>query len=175
EKSEAEDISHPDFPRELEVIPLPGHFFDMIGVRTPDNVVFLADCISSPATIQKYKITFIYDVAEYLKTLDGLENLQGDFFVPAHAEASDDIREIVNINRAAVKEISEFILKKLAAPQTYEELLKMAFDEFGLTMNFEQYVLVGSTLRSYLSYLYDSGKITAEFSENRLLWRKNND
>ncbi|MDE6592909.1 MAG: MBL fold metallo-hydrolase [Oscillospiraceae bacterium] len=172
EKSEAEDISHPDFPRELEVIPLPGHFFDMIGVRTPDNVVFLADCISSPTTIQKYKITFIYDVAEYLKTLDNIEKLQGDFFVPAHAEASADIKKIVNINREAVTEISGFILKKLAAPQTYEELLKTAFDEYGLTMNFEQYVLVGSTLRSYLSYLSDSGELTAEFSENRLLWRK---
>lgn len=172
EKSEAEDISHPDFPRELEIIPLPGHFFDMIGVRTPDNVVFLADCISSPTTIQKYKIPFIYDVAEYLKTLDSIENLQGDFFVPAHAAAGADIKEIVNINRGAVTEISRFILKKLAAPVTFEELLKTTFDEYGLTMNFEQYVLVGSTLRSYLSYLYDSGGLTAEFSENRLLWRK---
>lgn len=175
EKSEAEDISHPDFPKELEIIPLPGHFFDMIGIRTPDNVVFLADCISSPAALRKYKITFIYDVAEYLKTLDSLENLHGNFFVPAHAEASADIadiKEIVNTNRAAVMEISEFILKKLAAPMTFEELLKAAFDEYGLTVNFEQYVLVGSTLRSYLSYLCDSGGLTAEFSENRLLWQK---
>ena len=37
----------------------------MIGIRTPDNVVFLADCISSKSTLEKYRISFIYDIAEY--------------------------------------------------------------------------------------------------------------
>ena len=55
---------------ELELIPLPGHFFEMIGVRTPDQTVFLADCLSSRATLDKYKVSFIYDVSSYLQTLD---------------------------------------------------------------------------------------------------------
>ena len=28
----------------FELLPLPGHFFDMVGFRTPDDVVYLADC-----------------------------------------------------------------------------------------------------------------------------------
>ena len=39
-------------------------------------------------------------------------------------------------------------------------------------MNFEQYVLVGSTVRSYLAWLKDEGRIRAEFSDNMLLWRR---
>lgn len=39
-ESDAVDFTHPDFPAELEVIPLPGHFFDMAGIRTPDDTVF---------------------------------------------------------------------------------------------------------------------------------------
>ena len=35
----------------------------------------------------------------------------------------------------------------------FEELLKLLFDEYELVMNFEQYVLVGSTVRSYLAWL----------------------
>lgn len=38
-------------------------------------------------------------------------------------------------------------------PMCFETLLKRLFDEYGLVMNFEQYVLVGSTVRSYLSWL----------------------
>lgn len=63
-----ESFSDPDFPKEIEIIPLRGHFFDMVGFRTPDDVVFLADCLSGKPTLEKYGITFIYDVAEYLKT-----------------------------------------------------------------------------------------------------------
>ena len=39
-------------------------------------------------------------------------------------------------------------------------------------MNFEQYVLVGSTVRSYLSWLKDKGMLTAVFEDGMLLWRR---
>ena len=169
-ESDAVDISDPDFPNELEVIPLPGHFFDMIGIRTPDNVVYLADCISSKATLDKYQISFIYDVSEYLKTLDLVEAMDAEMFVPAHAEATAHLKELVRYNRQKVLEISQFIQSKLGTPMTFETLLKKVFDEYRLLMNFEQYVLVGSTVRSYLSWLKDGGKIGAEFVDNCLVW-----
>ena len=37
-------------------------------------------------------------------------------------------------------------------------------------MNFEQYVLVGSTLRSYLAWLRDMGKLAPIFEDSMLLW-----
>ena len=46
------------------------------------------------------------------------------------------------------------------------------FTEYGLGMNFEQYVLVGSTVRSYLAWLLDQGRLAAVFEDNRLLWRR---
>ena len=107
-ESEVTDCSSPVFPRELELIPLPGHFFDMVGIRTPDNTVFLADCVSSPAVLEKYGVTFIYDVAQYLATLDRIQAI---------------------------------------------------FRAYRLSMSAEQYVLVGSTIRSYLSWMKDSGKL----------------
>jgi hypothetical protein len=39
-------------------------------------------------------------------------------------------------------------------------------------MNFEQYVLVGSTVRSYLSWLKDTGKLSARFEDNLLPWQR---
>jgi len=56
-------------------------------------------------------------------------------------------------------------------PHTAEEIQKAVFDHYGLTMNFNQYVLVGSTLRSYLAYLLDAGRVETLFEENRLLWK----
>ena len=169
-ESDVNEITDSDFPKELEVIPLHGHFFDMIGIRTPDNVVFLADCISSESTLDKYQITFIYDIAEYLNTLNKVESMKAAMFVPAHLDITSDITGIVQLNRQKVFDISNNIQSILKTPMCFEELLKQLFDEYGLLMNFEQYVLVGSTVRSYLSWLKDNEKIKAVFTDNSLLW-----
>lgn len=172
QESEVEYLDESVLPDGMEIIPLAGHFFDMIGFRTADNVIFLADCLSSAETLEKYKIGFIYDVAGYLKTLEAVEKMQAEMFVPAHAEATDNIAPLARLNIEKVMEIAEKITELCREPLTFEEVLKKLFDDFGLTMNFEQYVLVGSTVRSYLSWLKDDGKLSAEFAENRLLWRR---
>ena len=169
-ESDVSEITDSDFPKELEVIPLHGHFFDMIGIRTPDDVVFLADCISSESTLDKYQITFIYDIAEYLNTLDKVESMEAAMFVPAHSDVTSNITGIVQLNRQKVFDISNDIQFILKTPMCFEELLKLLFDEYELVMNFEQYVLVGSTVRSYLAWLKDNDKIRAVFTDNQLMW-----
>ena len=171
-ESDVLDLPHEDFPKELEVIALPGHFFDMIGIRTPDNVVFLADCLSSEEILNKYRIPFIYDVAGYLDTLTKVENMQAALFVPSHTEATNSIKELAEFNKNKVLAIADDLVAWCKQPVTFEVILKKAFDEYGLTMNFEQYVLVGSTIRSYLSWLSDTGRLTASFDSNQLVWKK---
>ncbi|MHB8766852.1 MAG: hypothetical protein ACYDA8_21285 [Deferrisomatales bacterium] len=39
-------------------MPLPGHYFGMIGVRTPDDVLFLADSLFSAAILAEYPVFF---------------------------------------------------------------------------------------------------------------------
>ena len=165
-------FSDESFPKEIEVIPLPGHFFDMVGFRMPDGVVFLADCISSRETLDKYAVSFIYDVEAYLKTLDMVEGIEAAMFVPAHADASADVKQLVRYNRDKVHEVAERILSICEEPKCFERILQEVFIGYGLTMNFEQYVLVGSTVRSYLSWLKDTGKVSAEFQDAMLLWHK---
>jgi hypothetical protein len=43
---------------------------------------------------------------------------------------------------------------------------------YELDMNFEQYVLVGSTVRSYLSWLKDNDRVSARFEDNTLIWER---
>ena len=57
-------------------------------------------------------------------------------------------------------------------PLCFEAILQRLFTDYGLTMNFEQYVLVGSTVRSYLSWLKDTGRLTVKFEQNLLLWQR---
>ena len=156
----------------LEVIPLPGHFFDMVGYRTEDGVVFLADCLSSRETLEKYRVSFLYDVAAYLDTLDRVAAMEAALFVPAHTAATEDIAPLARYNRDQVYAVAEDLLDLLAEPLVFEEVLRRLFRRYRLTMDFQQYVLVGSTVKSYLAWLLDGGRVTAAFNDCRLLWRK---
>ena len=173
QESGAELLTPQVLPEGFELIPLPGHFFDMVGYRTADDVVYLADCLSSRETLEKYQISFIYDVAAYLDTLEKVQSLTARMFVPAHAPASEEIGELARYNIRKVWEVAERIVGLCAQPLSFEVILQRLFAAYQRTMNFEQYVLVGSTVRSYLSWLKDTGKLTAVFSDNLLLWERN--
>lgn len=134
--------------------------------------LFLADCISNRETLEKYAVSFIYDVGAYLKTLDMVEGMEAAMFVPAHAEATADVKELVCYNRDKVYNIAERILSICEEPKCFEDILRNVFKGYGFAMNFEQYVLVGSTIRSYLSWLKDIGKVDAMFRDSMLLWQR---
>lgn len=159
-----------DFPAEVEILPLPGHCFGMSGFLLPDGTAFIADCLSSRETLDKYRLSFIYDVKAYLETLESLPRIKARVFVPSHAEVTSDIGPLAELNRKYVLDIAELIISLCARERTQEELQAAIFEKYDLTMTYEQYVLTGSTLRSYLSWLKDSGRIKAEIKNNRLVW-----
>lgn len=54
--SDAQELTQACLPEGFELLPLPGHFFDMVGFRTPDDVVYLADCLSSRETLESTRL-----------------------------------------------------------------------------------------------------------------------
>ena len=158
-------------PDGLEYFSIKGHYFDMIGIKTSDNVFFLGDSLFSEQTISKYHLFFIYDIREYLNTLDYLDTLEGNLFIPSHCEATKSIKSLIAINRNKIMEIRDSICNICKNEKTHEEILKEIFDKYNLNMDANQYILVGSTVRSYLSYLYDIGKLIYVFKDNKMLWK----
>ena len=172
QESDARELTQDVLPEGFALIPLPGHFFDMVGFRTPDDTVYLADCLSSRETLEKYRIGFIYDVAAYLKTLETVKSMQAKQFVPSHAPACSEIASLAQHNMDQVLEIAERIVGICAEPLCFEAVLQRLFSDYGLDMNFEQYVLVGSTVRSYLAWLRDTGRLQVLFENSMLLWQR---
>ncbi len=171
QESEAEYLTEDKLPEGMSMIPLKGHFFDMVGYRTRDDVIYLADCLSGKETLDKYQIGFVYDVAAYLDTLERVKEMKAALFVPAHATVKEDIAPLAQYNIDKVYEIADKITGICEEPRCFEDILQRLFTDYGLAMNFEQYALVGSTVRSYLSWLKDCGRLEAFFDNCRLLWK----
>lgn len=171
-ESRAEMLTDEVLPDGIKTIPLPGHFFDMAGFKTSDNVIFLADCLSSKETLDKYRIPFIYDVASYLETLEKVKEMEAKYFVPSHCEVTEDIRPLAEYNEQAVKEIGEDIRGILDEPLNFEEILKRISGKYGIELDAEQYVLVGSTVKSFLSWMREKGETDIVFRNNMLCWER---
>ena len=86
-------------PEGLEWFHLPGHHWGMIGIKTSDDVYFVADTLGSIDLVERAHILLIYDVAGYLKSLDFVESLQGKMVVPSHSQATLNIKPVVEFNR----------------------------------------------------------------------------
>ena len=171
ESSKTKDISSPDFPQELRTYDISGHSLGMIAIVTPDKTAFVGDIVSSADIITKYGITYLLDIKKHLESLEFVENMSADKFVMSHVETTDDIKELIKLNRDKIYEICHLILLMCKEPLSFETLLQKLFYHYKLNMNIRQHSLVGSTVRSYLSYLKNEGKIDAIIDNNFILWQ----
>lgn len=171
-ESEVEKLTDQVLPEGMEILNLPGHSYDMVGFRTKDDVVYLADCLSSAETLEKYQLGFLYDVKSYLETLEMIKGLQAKCFVPAHVPQCENIVELAQINIDKTNQIVESIFEILENPMCFDDLLAAIFEHFGLTMTLQQRMLIGSATKGYLTYLKEMGRIGFEFVNNKMIWKQ---
>lgn len=171
-RAKESEVSDLPLPTDLTYFSLGGHSFDMIGVKTSDDVYFLADALISKETIEKYSLFFLYDVEKYLETLTFLEKQEAKLFILSHCEATTDIKELIKVNREKIEEILNVLTGLCEEKIAFDDLLKKVFEYYNLIMNTNQYVLISSTIKSYLSYLINNNRIKYEFSDNKMYYYK---
>jgi len=154
----------------LEAVPLPGHFFEMIGIKTPDGIFFSADSLFPEKIIIKYHLVFLYDLKQHLQTLDKLDILKADLYIPGHGEVLYSLESLIEINREKVKEIITFLIAVCRKKLTFDELLAEICLRYNISLNPTQHVLVSSTIRSYLAYLVSNGLVRYYFAGGRMIW-----
>ena len=157
-------------PKGLTMLRLDGHSFSMSAFKTSDDVWFLADCLTGENILQKYHISFLYDVEAYVQTLETVCSLQAKLFIPSHAEPTTDIVPLAAINLKKTEEIIALLPKICMRPLAFDDILQAVFEHYALTMDWTQYVLVGSTIRSYLSYLQNRKILDTKIVSNKLCW-----
>jgi glyoxylase-like metal-dependent hydrolase (beta-lactamase superfamily II) len=159
---------------ELEVISLPGHSFNQMGILY-EGVLFCADSIFSEYVIEKYKIPVLHDVGSQIKTLNMLKNNHYDFFIPSHTIPTDDISQLIQTNRRIIDRTIEDIKDFLEEPHSTEKVIINLCNNYELELNnIQQYYLIRMTVMAYLGYLKEMKKIEIIFENNELEWKLSN-
>ncbi len=160
-------------------ISLPGHFYNQVGFLVHDKeddkkVFFLADGLFGASMIKKYWIPFMQNPDEFRKSVEKIEHTPSDFYIPSHGDVYDssNINAIAELNSIITYETEILIAKLLKEKSlTSEELIAEVANFSGIELKLGQYILIGYTLRCYLSNLYNANLITYEIKDNKFLWR----
>lgn len=166
----------------IDFIHLPGHTNFMTGITFTEacdvgqnkaTAIFLGDSIFGKDFLKHYWIPFLVDIGKYKSTLEQIPKMPANHYVPSHGEiiTQNEIDALAEFNLIATLETEAVIVSCLDTPKTTEDVLKAVADLNGIPLKYTQFVLIGSTIRSYLTELYAQGKITHFISENKMYWQ----
>lgn len=159
-------------PEGMEILRLPGHTAHMIGIKTPDDIYFIADTVNGKNAIDKAKICYVYDIDTQLETLEKLKELDGKLCVPAHTDPTENVAYLADINIENLLEIRERILNTLREkPLTTEQLAASLCRQYGLKEDFMGLVMVTSSVRSHLVSLRHLGIIDWYIEDYMHYWK----
>ncbi len=163
----------------LKILPLllPGHYFEHLGIlaveTNGDSVFFLGDSCFGSEMIKKYWIPYMVNPEEFRSSIKKIMETEASYYIPGHGELCDreKIQAVCEMNLIITLEVETLILNVLKkADMTHEEILEAIADFAGIEMKLGQFVLIGSTVKSYLGSLFNRGMVTYRMDSNRMVW-----
>ncbi len=161
-------------PFTVEVVPLPGHAPNQVGIAWED-VLFCADAFFPTEVLQKHPIPFCADVGPALETLARLPAMPYAFFAPGHGDVltPETLPAVIEANRQRLQAILRVVQETLDEPRETAVLLKAVADHLGAEHRAPwQHYLAQTTVLAALAYLREQGLVDVEMRENRLLWTR---
>ncbi len=95
-------------PFDIEIVPLPGHSFNQIGVIF-DDIFFVADSLFVPTLMEKYGVLYFTDFNEWLRTFEKLMEFTDFRFILGHRKWESDQKELVKKNIEHLEQVRKTI------------------------------------------------------------------
>mgnify|MGYP000157573434 CR=1 FL=1 len=152
----------------LDIIPLPGHAPQQIGVGAGDTC-YCGDAVFPEETLERHPILFCADMDAWLRTLEHLPTLRYARYVPGHGEPVQGITSLAERNAARLHEIRARVWESLRTPQEAHAVAA----HYGVTFTAPQFFLLAlTTIHAALTSLQAAGAAAVEMVENRMVWRQ---
>ena len=165
----------------ISFVSLPGHFIDMIGISILDSdnkkTIFLGDSIFGAQMIQKYSISYMMQISEFINTLDKISKIESDFYIPSHSTiitSQEELQRLVKMNKNEILNIQIFLLELCKSPMQNDDILAKVFESYHIRTTPSQIVLIGSTIKNHLTDLYINKKLDMICENGRLYWQTKN-
>ncbi|MBQ4207846.1 MAG: hypothetical protein II621_06040, partial [Clostridia bacterium] len=129
------------------------------------------DAVVDKSTFDSYHLPLFYDINKSIATLEMLQTLEGNCFVPSHTPATDDIAPLCRHNAEALKSNKAFILAR-SDGRTFEDIFAAVTHDFGIELDMDKYAKLTFTVRIYLQALIEDGVLTAALESGKLVYHR---
>ena len=155
----------------INYINLSGHSYNMIGVCVEGKVLYIGDAIYSEREINK--IPYTYDVEKFLNSLEELKKYDNKIIISSHIGIIDNIDELIKFNKLYVENMINIILDICKSKKTFDNIIELVCEKKCINLSIENYFLISSSIKSFLSYLIDKDLIKVQFFNYNLYYEVN--
>ena len=106
------------------------------------------------------------------KNASGFFDLYLEPLAAASCVPCEDIAPLVRENLAAMNEVAADIEEMCGTPRTIDDLIAKCLEKYHIRLYLMQYLLVGQTVRGYVTWLLKTGRIEPVYEGSRLLFRR---
>ena len=145
----------------FELLQLPGHSAEHLGIVTPDGVAYLGDTVLSAHVIKALRAPFSVCVELDLASKEFLAQTNYDRYILAHNEVCDDIREVALLNRDLTLQRADALCELASEYVNLDELTRRAMKSAGSVLDSVHRVAgFKRNILPVVDYLIDMGKLT---------------
>ncbi len=153
--------------KNFTILEFEGHSFQMVVLKTMDNIVFLADTMFSEKILEKHPIPFHIDTEKYLDAMVKASDIDADGYLISHGGYYKTISDLKKINVGAVEKIQELIEKNL--PETIENIYSLVLKELNIQIKEPwEYFLNRVPFLAIVKNLEKNRRIFMESKENKI-------
>lgn len=154
---------------------LPGHFSGMIGIQTPDQVLYCADALFGSSTLSRQKLLFFAEPNKAKISLQKLRTIQAKQYVIYHGGVIKSISDLIDDNINRIDNAYDDVLALIEQQwQTSESITQRMMSIHDFENNEKQYDLAYTITQAFIKQLLNEGKIS-RIIKNGILFYKNND
>ncbi|WP_101773358.1 MBL fold metallo-hydrolase [Peptostreptococcus faecalis] len=155
----------------FEIVDCSGHTSDGVGIKTDDDVVFLADLMVTKNSLAKFDFLFMYDYPSQIRSLENVKNIDFKYSILGHSRgvySKSETIEIADYNYKALVRLVEFVMDTLKEPKTIDEIIKNFIDIKKLPSYYMAYLEYRNSLNATLAFLHDLKLIEVALEDNIL-------
>lgn len=155
----------------LELIDVRGHSHRQLAVLV-NGVLLAADSLFGAATLERYPLPFVQDVAGQLRSIQVAAKTPAATLVPGHGASTESIVALADLNTAAVERAAHAVEAACTGVGT-EAVLAATCEELGIEMtDLARYYLNSCALQAHLGYLRAAGRVTVELAAGAVKWSR---